>query len=121
MTTATLISAVGNNQNQAGPPVPANTTANAGGAITRAVFTLAVTPITGWAEAAVQWGPDNLVWPGQASVYCGPGGTGSTDQSLHFHDGGASGGAVGGDDAQYFKAELLSVAPGCTATLTMVY
>ncbi|TAL03711.1 MAG: hypothetical protein EPO08_03470 [Rhodospirillaceae bacterium] len=120
MTTSTLFSSLGYSQNQGGPPVPAATIVNAGGPITRAVFTLTVTPASGWAEAAVSWGPDGLVWHGQASVYSAPGG-GSVEQPQYIHDGPASGGSVGGDDAQYFQASLINVSPGATATLTMTY
>lgn len=120
MTTATLFSSVSYDQNLGGPPVPAETVVDAGGFITHADFTLTVTPSTGWAEAAVQFGPDNVNWPGQVAVYCAPG-AGATTQGARFHYGSPSGGAVGGDGARYFKALVLNVSPGATATLTMVY
>ena len=122
MTTATLFSSVPANQNQAGPPVPANTVVNAGAVVTRAVLSLTVTPSTGWASAAVNWGPDGVNYPGQATIYEAPTGTGTTNQTLHLHGGLLEPNAGSAPDgAQYFKAEALNVSPGATATLTVTY
>jgi len=121
MTTSTLFSALGYAQNEAGPPVPALTVVNTTTPITRASFTLTVSPATGFAEAALSYGPDGVSYPGMQSLYCGPQAGGTTTHALHFHDGAASGGASGADAAQYFRAELLNVSPGATATLTMTY
>lgn len=122
MTTSTLFSALGSNQNQAGPPVPALTVVNTGGLITRADFTLTVTPTTGWAEAALTYGPDNISFPGQQSIYCSPTAGGTTTEGRRFHGALLEPNAGSAPDgAQYFKAELMNVAPGATATLTMTY
>ena len=72
MASATLFSTLGSNQNQAGPPVPALTVVDAGGVVERATFTLTVTPSTGWAEAWVNCGPDNINYPGQYAIFSAP-------------------------------------------------
>lgn len=131
MTTSTLISAVGSNQNQAGPPVPALTVINTGGLVTHVDFTLTVAapsplPVSATlgasAEAVILYGPDNISFPGQVSMYCSPTSGGTTTHGVRIH--GANLEPTAGsapDGAQYFKAELLSVTPGATATLTMTY
>lgn len=125
MTTATLASNIPFEQNAAGPAVPSPGTVNAGGMITRAMFTLSVTPATGWAEAAVRWGPDGINWPGQMSLRCDPNAGGSTTHAQHFHDGAAlAHGSIGNDGAQYFSAEIVGVdSPTgvASASLTMTY
>ena len=102
--------------------LPPLTVVNTGGLITRAMFTLTVTPATGWAAASVMWGADNVNFPGQMSVFEAPTGSGSVNQAMHFHSAALEPNAGGGNDgAQYFKAEAMNVSPGATATLTMTY
>lgn len=123
MTTSTLISAVGQPQNQAGPPVPANAVVNAGALLAKAAFTLVITPATGWGEVAINFGPDGVCYPGNIVVYEAPTGTGTVTQEHRFHSALLEPGAGSAPDgAQYFKAEVMSLAPaGATATLTMTY
>lgn len=121
MTTSTLFSSVGYNQNAGGPPVPAQTVVNTSGMIERANFTLTVSPVTGWAEAVINWGPDNINFPGQMSIFENPTGTGTVVQDQRFRSAGLSAASGGNDGAQYFKAELVTISPGATATLTMTY
>lgn len=120
MTTSTLFSTISYNQNEAGPMVPANTIVNAGNLITRAGFTLTVSPVTGWAEASVAWGPDGVNFPGQLSVFENPTGTGTVTVEQRFH-GGTNQPSNTTDGAQYFQARLVTISPGATATLTMAY
>lgn len=120
MTTSTLFSALGYNQNAAGPAVPAATVVNTGGLITKAGFTLTVTPATGWAEAAVSWGPDGVQYPGVRSIFCGPQAGGTTTETHGIHAG-TNEPSNTADGAQYFVAELVTISPGATATLTMTY
>lgn len=121
MTTSTLISSVPYPQNLAGPPVPANSVVNAGALVEHAEFTLSVTPSTGWAEASINWGPDGVGYPGQMTVYEAPTGTGTTTMGARIHSCPLSPASGGNDGAQYFKAELMKVSPGATATLTVTY
>lgn len=121
MTTATLFSSIGYNQNASGPPVPANTVVNAGNFVERVTFTLTVTPSTGWARAAINWGPDGVNYPGQMSIEEAPTGTGTQTETHRIHGAALSPASGGNDGAQYFKAELMTIAPGATATLTMMY
>ena len=122
MASATLFSTLGSNQNQAGPPVPALTVVDAGGVVERATFTLTVTPSTGWAEAWINWGPDNINYPGQYAIFSAPTGGGTVTETKRIHGANQSPNAGGGlDGARYFKAELVKIAPSCTATLTMSY
>jgi hypothetical protein len=121
MTTATLFSSVPAAQNQAGPPNPSNTVVNAGGLVTHADFTLTITPSTGWGQASINWGPDGVNYPGQVVIYEAPTGTGSTTQAWRPHSIALEPAAGGNDGAQYFKAEMMSLSPGATATLTITY
>ncbi len=123
MTTATLISSVGQPQNAAGPYVPPNTVVNIGSLITRAEFTLTITPSTGWGEVMINWGPDGVSYPGQMSMIEAPTGTGAVTEGKRFHAALQEPGAGSAPDGpQYFKAEVMSLGPaGATATLTMVY
>jgi hypothetical protein len=120
LTTSTLFSTLSYDQNAAGPPVPALTVVNAGGLITRAEFTLTVTPSTGWAEAAVSYGPDGVNFPGTRSLFEAPTGTGSITTEHRFH-GGTNQPSNTTDGAQYFQASLVTISPGATATLTITY
>ena len=123
MTTGTLFSNIGYDQNAGGPPVPAATVVNTGGLITKADFTLTVTPSTGWAEAAVWWGPDNVAWPGMFGIYSAPSGGGTVTETKRFHAAALEPAVqpAANDGPQYFKAELVTISPGATATLTMTY
>lgn len=121
MATSTLFSGIGYGQNQAGPTVPANTIVNAGGLVTKAGFTLTVTPATGYAEAVVNYGPDGVMYPGQLTVYDAPGAPTGILQEHRLHGAALSPASGGNDGAQYFTAELMKIAPGCTATLTVTY
>ncbi len=122
MTTATLVSAITYPQNTGGPPVPEPTVVNTGGLITKAGFTLTVTPPTGWAQVAVNWGPDGVNFPGQLSLYEAPTGTGTVTQEMRFHGALLEPGAGSAPDGpQYFKAEVMMVAPGASVTVTMTY
>jgi hypothetical protein len=121
MTTATLFTSVPAPQNQAGPANPANPIVNTGGLVSHVEFTLVITPSTGWGAAAVNWGPDGVSYPGQFTIYEAPTGTGSTTQGTRIHSIPLEPAASGNDGAQYFKAEMMSLAPGATATLTMTY
>ena len=113
MTTSTLFSSVSENQNQAGQPfVPANTVVDVGANGTlRPIFTLAVTPPTGWASATIGVSADNLSFLPLSVVTVSPGGTGTQTQTAHppltAH--------------RYFSATAMTVSPGATATLTMAY
>ena len=122
MTTSTLISAVGYPQNAAGPPVPANSVVNIGALIARADFTLTITPSTGWGTVMINWGPDGVSYPGQMSMIETPTGTGAVTEGKRFHSALLEPGAGSAPDgAQYFKAEVMSLSPGASATLTMTY
>ncbi len=120
MTTSTLFSSLGYNQNAAGPPVPAATVVNVGNLIQRADFTLTVTPSTGWAQASISWGPDGTNYPGNMSIIESPTGTGATTNGHRFHSG-VNQPSNTKDGAQYFQAELTVISPGATATLSMTY
>jgi hypothetical protein len=120
VTTSTLFSTLSYNQNAAGPPVPAGTIVNTGGLIFETGFTLTVTPPTGWAQANIAFGDDGVSFPGHVTLLESPTGTGTTTHRQRFHAGvtrpdGAN------DGAQYFQAELTTISPGATATLTMTY
>lgn len=122
MTTSTIFSTIPFAQNNAGVPVPSNTIVNAGGLVERFSFSLSVTPVTGWAEAAVSWGPDGVNYPGQISIFESPTGTGTQTEAHRAHGALLEPGAGGDKDgAQYFKGELMSISPNTTATLTVTY
>ena len=113
MTTTTIFSSVSYNQNINGiAPLPAPTIVNAGGLITQRVYTLTVTPSTGWAKAAIKEGPDGVNFPRGTEVFVAPnsGGT-ATDGFAGLID----------PPIQYFSGEVLEVSPGATATLTVTY
>lgn len=118
MTTQTLFSNASQSENLAGPFVPAATVINAGNPVTRADFTLTVSPNSGWCEVSLLWGPDGVNFPGQASIYCAPG-AGSTTQGMRFHYSNPPQGGL--DAAQYFKAEPINVSSGAAASLTVTY
>jgi hypothetical protein len=120
MTTATLVSGIGYNQNQGGPAVPAPTVVNTGALIELAQFTLTVSPTTGWGTVAINWGPDGVNWPGQKMMIEAPTGTGAVTETSRFHAG-TNQPSNTPDGAQYFKAEVMSVSPGASLTLSMTY
>ena len=120
MTTSTLLSSISQNQNQAGPAVPAPSVVDAGALVGPVTFTLTVTPTSGWAEAAVRAGPDNVAFPFCFSVVCGPqaGGTSTLLVDAVAHTNQPSNTP---DGMRYFTSEMMTVSPGATATLTMTY
>lgn len=113
MTTTTIASGVSYNQNINGiAPVPAPTVVNAGAPVTQRVFTLVVSPTTGWAKAAIKEGSDGVNFPRGGEVFVAPNSGGSaTDTMAGTMD----------PPLQYFTGELLEVSPGATATLSITY
>lgn len=110
MTTSTLLSSVSENQNQAGPFVPANAVVDTGVNGTMAPsFTLTVTPVTGWASATLGVSTDNVNFNPLGSIYEAPTGTGTQTASFSI------------PARRYFNALAMQVSPGATATLTITY
>lgn len=114
MTTATLITSASENQNQAGQPfAPANPIVNTGNASGswRPIFTLTVTPSTGWGRSTIGASADGVSFLPIGSIEVAPGGTGTQTQSFHAPL----------TARQYFTATAMTVSPGATLTLTMAY
>ena len=111
MTVSTIFSTLSYNQNADGPVVPANTVANAGAPIGRAVYTLTVTPSTGFANVSLSGGPDGVNWPWQNAMRVEANGGGLAVQSTHLLP----------EGTQYLTGQLQGISPGATATLTVTY
>ena len=112
MTTATIFSSVPYNQNAGGfPPVPTPTVVNTGTPVSRATFTLTVSPATAWAKAATRGSLSGVGYVSEGEIFVAPNGTGTVNNSLHFPPNGR----------QYLTGEVLECAPGATASLTVTY
>ena len=111
MTTTTIFSTISYNQNADGPVVPANTNANAGAPISRAVYTLTVTPSTAFANVSLSGGPDGVNWPWQSAMRVEPNSGGTISQPTDLLP----------EGTQYLGGQLQGIAPGATATLTVTY
>ncbi len=112
MTTATIASSISYNQNQGGPVVPAPSIVNAGAVTTQRVYTLTVTPTTGWAKASWQEGTDGTNFPRGGEVFCAPNSGGSAIDAVATVD----------PPMRYMTGQITEVGPaGTTATLAVTY
>ena len=112
MTTSTIVSSISYNQNQGGAVVPAPSIVNAGAVVAQRVYTLTVSPTSGWAKASYAEGTDGVNYPRGGEVFVAPNSGGSAIDAVATVD----------PPMRYMTGQITEVGPaGATATLTVTY